>query len=516
MAGAWDIIPIWRRQCSQGHPKCNRDQGAGYMPDRLIAVGDPGTRSVHLVDEANKMTPQPYICLSHRWGPETQTCGLTTENFEAYQKYIPYDRLYPMIWDAIAITRQLGFRYLWVDFLCIRQNDDGDWHHQASEMAFIYSNAAITISALSCDTGPPGRRMLSRRSKIPASTSAAPGLEVATNNLPQPGLSGPSSGVFSSETSKPTRRGPLVRSKLGPSKRIPQMHLPAAGYLMRSPLLKRGWVYQERILSPRILHFTEHHVLWECNEALWWGSQTTTGEWPQEILTDRPWGQIVEEYSRTVLTKDSDRLPALSGIARRFGETHGWTYVAGLWKENLATQLLWDVPTMAQKVRLADAEQLPSWTWASFPGEVRIPGSRTRQYHASHLHHVDFLEIVSCEVELGSNAYGNPKSLLLRVEGPLISNVLETRHGIPPALRFSLPSFTSDYVIRLDYNLEVPNSGVQILAATRGRGLILKAVDAANNIYRRIGTILIGMDKEVKEEELETLFRPYVKRIELV
>ena len=49
--------------------------------------------------------------------------------------------------DAIAVTREPGIQYLWIDSLCIVQNDDSDWQQEAAPMAAVYENALVTIAA---------------------------------------------------------------------------------------------------------------------------------------------------------------------------------------------------------------------------------------------------------------------------------------------------------------------------------------------------------------------------------
>ncbi|KIM96814.1 hypothetical protein OIDMADRAFT_131106, partial [Oidiodendron maius Zn] len=97
------------------------------------------------------MTPQPYLCLSHRWTAQTRESSLPRKCASLFQKAIPKEVLYPLLTDALEITQRLGYRYIWIDFLCIYQDDIYDWHQQASKMAAIYENAEITISAVDAE-----------------------------------------------------------------------------------------------------------------------------------------------------------------------------------------------------------------------------------------------------------------------------------------------------------------------------------------------------------------------------
>ena len=113
-----------------------------------------------------------------------------------------------------------------------------------------------------------------------------------------------------------------------------------------SPLNKRGWVLQERLLSPRTMHFSEYPI-WECRELVSFESGHISSSSPKTHLTTRAknslrsWYGILATYSRTHLTRETDRLIALSGIARMLSSLTGFEYFAGLWKEDLAGGLLW-------------------------------------------------------------------------------------------------------------------------------------------------------------------------------
>jgi len=81
------------------------------------------------------------------------------------------------------------------------------------------------------------------------------------------------------------------------------------------------------------------------------------------------WLDIVREYVSLKLSYESDRLPTLSGLASRLAEQFGATYLAGLWKEDLPRQLLWDAdadirPQYASETR-ALGHCAPTWSWAS-------------------------------------------------------------------------------------------------------------------------------------------------------
>jgi hypothetical protein len=124
-----------------------------------------------------------------------------------------------------------------------------------------------------------------------------------------------------------------------------------------SPLSKRGWVLQERMLSPRVLSFGEEQIYWECRE-LCNGSETylhgfdTHGTLPPFDIAVRAskdgcgllWCNIIRDYSRRTLSKPLEgKFVALSAIARRVTELKGDSYIAGLFWNDFPGELLWKV-----------------------------------------------------------------------------------------------------------------------------------------------------------------------------
>ena len=163
--------------------------------------------------------------------------------------------------------------------------------------------------------------------------------------------------------------------------------------LMRSPLSTRAWAYQERILSPRIIHFTKENLIWECRkhfQGLWnMLSRPTCNSAIRDIseqaLLNRWYYEEVFEYSRRQLTRRTDRLPALSGLARIFSELLRAPYVAGIWMdpEKIGDALSWKpvCPFMfdfCEPWRDLAGNNCPSWSWASMKH-----GSTYRGYMAN-------------------------------------------------------------------------------------------------------------------------------------
>jgi len=282
---------------------------------------------------------------------------------------IRYEYLPKTIRDAIEITRQLGIRYIWIDALCIVQDDRLDWASESAKMGAIYSASFLTIAAdssVDCDGGCFNSKSISQ--------------DAASDNAP-----------FELVTIAPDGR----ESKLflwDPSRGARPNGLPD---LDQSPLSERGWVCQERILSPRILHYTHSQLFWECRQCLLaednlrpWALDNTTvcglarnlyGISHDAASLDHLlhiWYQnvVAQSYSRRKLTNPDDKLIAISGIARAFHHHLRSDYIAGLWvQQDLAWGLSWRRRGHATKFT---SYRAPSFSWAALDAAVEWPPRR--------------------------------------------------------------------------------------------------------------------------------------------
>lgn len=373
-------------ECLSSHAQCNRsaamrDISTSHLPTRLIAVLDEKGSAINptLVETAS--IPQAstssidtrYTSLSHCWG-STRPQTTTWSNYQAHLSSIPWAALPRTFQDAVLVTRALGVPFLWIDSLCIVQDDSQDWAREASEMASVYENAWLTLAATAA---PDGRHGL---------FTDRQGEEVSSSRTP------PAPAV-------------LLRSVVD--------HLEFVSYAEGKPsralpLLWRGWGLQEQILSTRVLHFTREELLWECRSDMscecsprslglreigksLGAARSVWGRDPAETGANiRDWYRLVEVYVKRDLTYDSDRLPALSGIADAFQRTltNAGTYLAGLWENDLIKGLLWRVnsprPRSPDQTYRTHLSSPPSWSWASI-GQCPIywPISSLRGTHAA-------------------------------------------------------------------------------------------------------------------------------------
>ncbi|KPI43281.1 uncharacterized protein AB675_6992 [Cyphellophora attinorum] len=352
--------------------------------------------------------------------------------------------------DAVEVARALQLRYLWIDSLCILQIGEGwveDWQKEAARMGEVYRHAFLNIQAgRDTDAGPYGLF------KTPSHRDIEPYRVEIDREVPRP--------------------RPRSSSRELPPVTIKGTHFIveedfARDELIGNPINRRGWVLQERLFSHRIVHFGPDQVFWECREKL--ACETFPEGLPKNIpqtlaraattlarsptvfepktptrsLTSRiisplkedklplpsfpsltchrdlfGWFYLAELYSACSLTRETDKLVAISGLARSFGLAPAYLtesqvdvveylrtiavprargaiasetlfvhhdersacrpatdYLAGLWKYDLIPCLLWHVANGRQtsglpSQRITGDLRAPSWSWASINGLI--------------------------------------------------------------------------------------------------------------------------------------------------
>ncbi|VTT64840.1 unnamed protein product [Fusarium fujikuroi] len=364
------LASSWIQNCSANHDKCRIQPDNCHLrttkPTRLIDVGSQNGVHVPKIVITNTSSEMEYFALSYAWGSGHNFAKTTASNLEDMKNGLPWDELAKTVQDAIIFTRKLGFRYLWVDALCILQSegpDDNkhkdDWSYEAARFGQYYENATLTIAA----TG---------------AISSQQGLF-----LDRPAL------LFDPKPVtlklKKNSGGTRDVSILPPS---PLWEMS----IRNSPLLTRGWATQERVLSKRILHFGANSLLWECRECKTTeanpeSSDPTIFKYQNEQFIDvfqnlenqqkekliSLWYHFVESYSVTNFSLYKDKLPALSGIAARIQHRFPQEYVAGIWESDIPQGLLWTVwRSQEPEPETIRGTNRPSWCWASSIYPIRF------------------------------------------------------------------------------------------------------------------------------------------------
>ncbi|KAL0941083.1 uncharacterized protein CTRU02_203846 [Colletotrichum truncatum] len=403
----------WLGNCLRSHEKCGPGDDVA-LPKRLISVEGDKIRLVETSPEEKSR----YVCLSYRWGDD-MNFTTTTYTRALRMEGIQWDELPATLRDAIFITRKLGIPYIWIDALCILQDDTNDWDEQSAQMVFIYQNAYLTICAESSN--------------------------------------GAHAGIFS-EAAWPDCflghfEGLRFFVRVDPHQWMGNSRAPEAF----NPLETRAWTYQEFLLSRRCLHFGAQEIHWSCRESNHLTEPLCECETPergrdtgyskvagthisfyddgQNIANE--WYRVLQNYTRRKLTYDTDKLPALSGIAkyclaRRDSDDQ---YLAGLWRKSLVEDLCWfhhtevqyGFPGTAAYARRPESYCAPTWSWAS------VVSTTSCKTWSDEKNTIPFDELVntfcnihdaSCVLK-GLDPTGRVSGGVIDISGPILEGTLE-------------------------------------------------------------------------------------------
>lgn len=287
-------------ECGQQHPACP-SLTFPLLPSRILDLGrtyDTISPKLHISTPGEKSF---YTALSYCWG-RFQDIITTQANMSQHVLGIPLDTLPQTIRDAIRVTRKLGYQYLWVDALCIVQDNTKDKATEINNMGAIYKNATLTIAASNSDSvykgflaAPSEQKGLKLPFLLPDSTVGSLTLGKAIEDI----------------DSVPYKGGPLAT---------------------------RGWALQESMLSTRVLFFGASEMKWQCpmedldhvmgsfvrysrlikNLPAGLFSPKSNVRNEKKSARDTPsrlWTEVIRDYSARKLSHPSDRLPAIAGIA---------------------------------------------------------------------------------------------------------------------------------------------------------------------------------------------------------
>lgn len=340
------------------HCQYSRDT---VLPSRVLDVGTSRDSQSTLRLKVNETeTHGPYLALSYCWGPppasisHVQPLQLRLENLETLKAGIDFENLQQSIQDAVFVSRELGFRYLWVDALCIIQNCDADKGKEISRMSSIYKNATVTIAASSSKSATDGFLLKEEQPYCPEFEFHIP-------------MSGNRTGT---------------------------VYMSAESYEPEHHLDTRGWTLQEFMLSSRILFFSDYELLWQCKEV---DLRSVSGRGleytqplealPWTVFDDDAepyfgnddtekiylWKTVVQQYTERNLKEPSDRLNAIMGITCELETLWRDECLYGVWKKWFLELLAWYKP-YSEREEKRHIERAPSWSWASLNGVVKYKG----------------------------------------------------------------------------------------------------------------------------------------------
>jgi hypothetical protein len=347
---AWSKYQLIR--CAQRHRHCQKPARL-FLPTRLIDVSKLASNlrgNVVVRSGADIERGSLYTTLSHCWGSRDLACLTTRENMRFQMEDIAFFSLPKTFQDAIFFTRRLGIRYLWIDSLCIIQDDPDDWAKEAAAMFDVYSNSHVTLAA-ACSQDSSGGLFRKR-----GAWGQFRLLEIMYR--------GEKFDLMAQRPMRDFRAHPNWSDK------------------DNFRLFTRGWVFQERLISPRVLIFAQEGLMWECFtehecESTRFMSDMATAPATNSLKTAyqqtlrtgdtaKLWRSLVSTFSGLKLSVDTDRLPAIGGIAKQIASIRSRDeYLAGLWSSTFLEDLMWQFSEQPFRRQPSKSWLAPSWSWAS-------------------------------------------------------------------------------------------------------------------------------------------------------
>jgi hypothetical protein len=348
----FELPKMWYRECLEDHPLC-KPPNRSFCPTRLLEIMDDSLAKLVLTSEQGPN--DPYVAFSHCWG-KAKTLKLLQDNMAQLLAEIRISELPTSYKEAIIVCRSMGFRYIWIDSLCIIQDSRQDWQQEALTMKDVYQNSSLNL----CASAAAENSEASFKSRD--LTLIAP-LEI-------------SPGWANGEIHYITKF---------------DMHNEEISY---SPLQSRAWVVQEYYLSHRSLSLTKSQMWWQCRQRI--ACETFPSGYPQgsidptrlkhmregkegqnfggeERQHDYEWYRLVEDYCRCGLTVSTDKLIAFAGVAQAFRRFYPHDrYIAGFWSSQLPLALCWSTDNSSITYR-PNGYIAPTWSWASVKGVITVP-----------------------------------------------------------------------------------------------------------------------------------------------
>jgi hypothetical protein len=355
------LIKRWKRHCLEDHGGTCDQTFMTHRVENLRFVDVFDKCIVHFAPDTVTWT-----ALSYCWGGP-QHHALQRKNLEEYS--LPgslVDDILPQgIIDAMAVTRALDERYIWIDSLCILQDDDKDKLDMIAAMGTIYAHAVVTI-------------VNAANRKV---TQGIPGVSI------------------------PRRMQQIHRMK--DFWLVEALDIPCSsglqGYLHETAWNSRGWTFQEGLLSRRCLIISTDQVYWQCKTSSWCEDSCWEGTKAEEFyrhysgsnilskLTDyteenwmKIYRSILEAYSKRELTSESDRLGAVQAILDVLSRDDEEAYFWGMPKGHMEMALSWTLHKSRNNRRECDAKFMdpekgiqsapfPSWSWIGWHGFTPMP-----------------------------------------------------------------------------------------------------------------------------------------------
>ena len=362
----------WIDTCTGEHSLCTSlrrksQEDQSWLPTRLLEVGSNTSKddhqTIYLRENLGSLQDSRYATLTYCRGSKVSST-LTTANLAELKNGIFVSHLPRTFRDAIWMTHRLGIRYLWIDALCILQDVEQDWLYEGVTMSNLYTYSHINFCATASEDSS-GGLFFDREPSILNGCQVDVSWEDAEN-------------------------GEYLCVPLNAREKI----------MTSSPLSHRAWAVQETLLSSRTIFFASDQLYWECCESRCTEAHPHKDSWGNKLGEDLNhksefaqlrkgkslsqaefvvmWGSILRDYTLGRLSRPSDKLMAISGIAQAVKAIRpNEEYLAGLWRSDLLRSLLWIGYPGGEKSSRFETYVAPSWSWASVEGPVYTPGQNS-------------------------------------------------------------------------------------------------------------------------------------------
>jgi hypothetical protein len=511
------VTKKWMASCDKYHPLC-AVRLSPRMPTRILDIGKSGNENGIKLIQGNEKCGK-YAALSYCWGT-TQTVTTTKDSLPIHLNHVAWQKFPRTFQDAIILCWAMDIHYLWIDGLCIIQDDVGDWERESANMASVYTQSYLTIAATLSPNS--NQSLFSDR----------------WSTYPMPGGS-----ILKTKT-----EAVQIDCENQPLFIRPSLHLAhdrfiqmdnAKDHLTDAPLMNRAWGFQERLLPSRTLHFHAEELVYECNtstrcecgaidhpliryledglQVADWiqGVAEPDHTWLKPFLTsiDNPnasmdilsfaWLDFVSEFSRLDLTYETDRLPALSGLAKRFSRPLLGRYLAGIWQEDLAAGLLYqcqcdEFHTVLPQYR----PKAPSWSWSSIPLQDSNFITYRHIQNSGFLESTDFSVVAVMNEVIGENPFGWVSGSVITVRGRFCNCSIFNQFSKSWDLRLEhsgettheeTPRFFSDGRVYVEDGMRLSCIYVGFCQANgNGYGLVLQRTMSEGYTYRRVGLMVLS------------------------
>ncbi|KAI8955714.1 hypothetical protein F4801DRAFT_574451 [Xylaria longipes] len=341
------LLRQWLANCEAEHQCISRNKPNRYFPKRLLLVKNDDAPTVRLVETAAMVDrPESYITLSYVWGSHGYLFRkLLKSNYDEFLRGVPAGELERTFRDAALVALQIGISYLWIDSLCLIQDDQDDIAAEIINMDQVFQGSHCTIalsSAVSIQDG-----FLKQR----------------------------------------RQRGAVqIKRKNGGTYYVCELIDDFDKDVEESPLSSRGWAFQERVLSRRTIFFTDAQTYWQCGDGIRCETLTKMTNWKSGILGDpdfpmlslrtlapiQTYEQFYERYSLLRFNFGLDRSRAIQPLEKRLLQALGSEGGYGVVARFLGRSLLWRrAPGQTlERIKFPAGQNIPSWSWQAYIGGI--------------------------------------------------------------------------------------------------------------------------------------------------